>query len=183
MVNVHIRASVRFFSVALLAAACSFSFAATDGTKGANSTGSANINANVPAKVKISGMTDLDFDTALSSWSSGDLTETTTACVWSSTGGYTVKAASATPADTAFVLKASGQSDLPYSVTWTDSAATSTALSYDTATTATQVTDAGNQNCATGVLAQLSIKLAGADLEAAKAADYSGVINVTVATP
>lgn len=183
MINASIRASVRFASVAVLAAACSSVFAATDGTKDANSTGSANINANVPAKVKISGMTDLDFDSALAAWSSGDLTQATDACVWSSTGGYKVTAASATASDTAFVLKAAGQSDLPYSVTWTDSAATSTALSYNTATTATQVTDANNQNCTTGVKASLSIKLAGADLEAAKAADYSGVINITVATP
>lgn len=178
------RMSFRVAAVAVLAAACTSAFAATDGTKGTSSTGSANINANVPAQVKISGMTDLNFDAALASWTSGDLTQTTNACVWSSTGSYKVKAASATATDTAFVLTAAGQTtDLPYSVTWTDSAPTVTALTYNTDTTATQVTDANNQNCTTGVKAILSVTLAGADLEAARAAVYIGVINVTVSTP
>lgn len=175
--------SARFASVAVLAAACTSAFAATDGTKDTSSTGSADINANVPAKVKISGMTDLDFDADLASWGSGDLSKSTDACVWSSTGGYKVTAASATASDTAFVLKATGQSDLPYSVSWRDSAATDTSLAYNTATTATLVTDVNNQNCTTGTKAQLTVTLAGSDLEAARAADYSGVIQITVATP
>lgn len=180
-VPAHIyRSFVPVFSLGLLALLPSPVFAATDGNKDTTSTGSANVNANVPAKVKITGLADFDFDAALATWDSGDLTESDTVCVWSSTEGYNVTISTG---DGAFELVdiAATQTNVPYSVSWTDIGGAPAAVTYNTALNG-QSTNAANQNCTGGDTATLAVTLSGADLEAARAADYTSTMTIVVAS-
>ena len=88
--------------------------AATQGTLGATSTGSANISITKAMQAQITDIQDM----TLASWSIGDgaVTLTTNACVYSSTGSYKVTATGSGTAN-AFTL-ASGSNSLTYSVTW-----------------------------------------------------------------
>lgn len=181
-VPAHIyRSSVAVLFLGLLAFLSSPVFAAADGDKGSTSTGNANVNANVPAKVKISGLADFDFDAALETWDSGDLTESDTVCVWSSTEAYNV---TINTADGAFELVDTGatETNIPYSVDWTDIGGTAAAVTYNTALTGLS-TDANSQNCASGGdTATLAVTLSGSDLEAARAADYTSTMTIVVAS-
>jgi len=79
-------------------------------------------------------------------------------------------------------LTATGQNDLPYSVSWADEGSAADAITHGSAL-AGQGTTASNKNCTNtgGTNATLTVTLAEADLEAARAADYTGELTVVVA--
>ena len=110
--------------LALLATGAS---AATQGTLGSTSTGSVSINASVPNRIQLTGLTDVSFlnqDPAVAAASTQNV------CVWSntSTKGYFVTATGSGTAS-AFTL-ANGALTVPYSVEWAGSSgqASGTAL-------------------------------------------------------
>lgn len=88
--------------------------AATQGSLGTTSQGSATISVTKSVQAQISDISDM----TLSNWSIGDgaVTLTSDVCVYSTTGSYTVRATGSGIAN-AYTI-ASGLNLIPYSVTW-----------------------------------------------------------------
>jgi len=157
--------------------------ASTQGSLGTTSTGSVTINASVPARVKISGLTDVDLtnvDPSVDASVAQDI------CVWSNTAtsGYQITA-SGSGAANAFTLANGALPVVPYSVEWADTSGQTTGslLASGTALTG-QVSSATNSNCASGPAssASLIVKVGAADLQAMPAATiFTGTLTLLVA--
>lgn len=139
------------FAAAVLALATSTGAAAapTQGTLGATSTGSITINASVPGRVRISGLSDVTLaPTDLST----PATDTQDVCVWSNTVGrkYNIKATGSGTGG-AFEL-AAGASTYPYTVAWNAAGAGQTTGTTLTANTAlgSLSSAATSSDCAAG---------------------------------
>lgn len=149
------------------------------GTLGATSTGSILITASVPARARITGLTDVSFllqdpNTAASSAQN--------VCVWSNTSskGYTLTASGGT----GFTLT-NGALSVPYSVQWsaTSGQTTGTALTSGTAT-GTLTSTATQQSCSTGATStsSLIVSMSTTDLGTMQATtSYTGTLTLVVA--
>lgn len=166
--------------VSLLAA--SSASAATQGTLGATSTGSVTINASVPNRVQVSGLTDVAFTNQDPSTAASSAQNV---CVWSNTAtkGYNVTA-SGSGAASAFTL-ANAALTVPYSVEWAGSTGQASGTALVTGTALTGLTStATNASCASGPgsSASLIVKMSAANLQSMKAATtYTGTLTLLVA--
>lgn len=157
--------------------------ASTQGSLGATSTGSVNINASVPARVRISGLTDVDLtnvDPSVNALAAQNI------CVWSNTAarGYRVTATGSGAAN-AFTLASGALPVVPYSVEWAGTSGQTSGASLTTATALTgQTSSATNANCSSGPpsSASLIVKIGAADLQAMPASTtFSGTLTLVVA--
>ena len=147
--------------------------AATDGTLGSTSTGTAIINISKQNAVKITNLDDLDLGTA------GFLSATATAsddvCVYSSTGGYNI---TITSANGTFQLEDDNTpTNIPYSLNWT--AGATTAVTYNTAI----VGLVGNQSavdCGGSTNASFEVSVTAADFNAADPGSYTDTLTLSV---
>lgn len=160
--------------------------AATQGTLGATSTGSADISVTKATVAQITGLSDM----AIASYILGDGNQAlfTTACVYTSTvgGSYTVKA-TGSGAASAFTV-ANGPTTIPYTVVWNSGGVG--ALGTTGAALITNVTSATLTNAATdsatcagttpGPTAQLNVNFLGTLLDAAPAGTYTGTVTLLI---
>lgn len=156
--------------------------AATQGTLGATSTGSVTINASVPNRVQLSGLSDVSFlnqDPATAALNAQNV------CVWSntSTKGYNVTA-SGSGTGSAFTLN-NGALTVPYSLEWsgTSGQTSGTALTSGTAVTGLKST-ATSATCSSGASssASLIVKMSTGNLQTMQAATtYTGTLTLVVA--
>ena len=156
--------------------------AATQGSLGATSTGSVSISASVPARARISGLTDVAFtnqDPATAASSAQNV------CVWSNTAtrGYSITATGDGTAN-AFTL-AGASTTVPYTVQWNASSG-QTSGSALTAGTALGglVSTATQQACSSGPAssASLIVGMSAATLQTMQATtNYTGVLTLVVA--
>ena len=154
---------------------------ATDGALGATSTGTVSISASVPARARITGLSDVAFtnqDPGTPAANAQDV------CVWSNTAtkAYTITATGSGTAS-AFTLT-DGSGTVPYSVEWSDTSGSTsgTALVAGTASAA-QASAATNQICASGPAASASlvVKMATADLGTMTGgSNYTGTLTLLV---
>lgn len=155
--------------------------AATDGSLGATSTGSVAITASVPSRVRISGLTNVDFTNqdpaALAS-------KAQNVCIWSNTAtrGYSITA-TGSGAGNAFTLS-NGTATVPYSVAWSGliDQTSGSALSAGTASS-TLTSSATQQLCNSGPSgsASLIVGIATADLGTMYAgSNYAGTLTLLV---
>jgi hypothetical protein len=157
--------------------------ASTQGTFGATSTGSVNINASVPARVRISGLTDVDLT---NSDPSVDAQVAQDICVWSNTAtrGYRVTAMGSGSANS-FTLANGALPVVPYAVEWAGSSGQTTGASLTTGTPLTGLTSsATNSSCASGPAssASLIVKIGSPDLQAMPATtNFTGTLTLVVA--
>jgi len=157
--------------------------ASTQGSFGATSTGSVNINASVPARVRISGLTDVDLT---NSDPSADASVAQSVCVWSNTAtrGYRVTA-SGSGAANAFTLANGALPVVPYSVEWAGSSGQTTGTVLATGTPLTGLaSSATTSNCAAGPAssASLIVKIGAPDLQVMPATtNFSGTLTLVVA--
>jgi hypothetical protein len=156
--------------------------AATQGTLGSTSTGSVTINASVPNRIELTGLTDVSF---LNQDPSVAASNAQNVCVWSntSTKGYNVTASGSGTAS-AFTLS-SGSLTVPYSVEWSQTSGQSagTALATGTALTGLKST-ATNATCSSGAIssASLIVKMSTSNLQTMQAATtYTGTLTLVVA--
>jgi len=157
--------------------------ASTQGTLGATSTGSVTINASVPARVRISGLSDVDLtnvDPSVNAAVAQDV------CVFSNTvtRGYQVTATGSGAAN-AFTLANGALPEVPYTVEWASSSgqASGTPLATGSALTG-QTSAATNNNCASGPAASASliVRVGSTDLQAMPAATtFTGTLTLVVA--
>lgn len=114
--------------------------AATQGTLGSTSTGTANISITKSVQAQISDLSDM----TVSNWSIGDgaVTLFTNACIYSSTGSYKVTATGSGSLG-AFTI-ASGMNTIPYSVVWNAGGAGNLASTGSSLNTGVQSATFGN---------------------------------------
>lgn len=176
---------VRSFDRRLLGAVmmcvCGTGLAATDGTPGATSTGTALVTMQTQALARITDLDDIDLGT----WNgTTGLSAADNICVWSTTRGYQITASGSGTAG-AFTLT-DGTDTIAYSVAWDDAAgaASGTALATGTALTA-QASGATSATCQGGTTptATVLVSVSQTDLEAAtfNSAVYSGTLTLVVA--
>jgi hypothetical protein len=157
--------------------------AATQGTAGSTSTGSIDIKVKKDARVKISGLTDLQQ----ASWeaSNGDVVLTEDFCVYSTRalGGYKVNAQGSGSAN-AFAL-ANGTDTLPYSVKWNDGgagalAAPTVALTPNSLSSVFQHASTVDPGCSGGNTARLEVRVTAAQMASAVDGEYAGTLTLIV---
>lgn len=156
--------------------------AATQGSLGATSTGSISINASVPNRVQLSGLSDVSFlnqDPATAALNAQNV------CVWSNTTtkGYNVTA-TGSGAGSAFTL-ANGALTVPYSVEWAGSSGQSSGTALTSGSALTGLTSAATSaTCSAGPSssASLIVRIAAANLQGMRAATtYNGTLTLLVA--
>ncbi len=162
--------------------------AATQGTLGATSTGSANISVTKSVQAQISDLSDM----TLSNWSigGGAVTLYSNVCVYSSTGSYYVTA-SGSGTSNAFTIASSSRT-LPYSVTWNAggagaigntgtslTAATQSASPFANAATASATCSGGG---ASNDTARVVVGITSTDMTAATASatPYTGTLTMLI---
>lgn len=155
--------------------------AATDGTLGATSTGSVSISATVPGRVQISGLRDVPFGTVDPTTAASDAQDV---CVWSNTSGrvYSVTATGSGTSN-AFTLSA-GTNTLAYGVEWAASSGQTSGIALTAGTAlASLASTATHPTCSSGPAksASLIVKMSAADLQAAVAGSYTGILTLVVA--
>ncbi len=157
--------------------------AATQGSFGATSTGSVNINASVPGRVRISGLSDVTFSNVDPSAAAVDAQSV---CVWSntSTRGYSVTATGSGTAN-AFTLTDGASPEVPYTVEWagTSGQTSGTSLTAGSALTG-QTSTAINSDCTAGPAASASlvVSIGSPTLQSMTAGvTYAGTLTLVVA--
>ena len=156
--------------------------AATQGSFGTTSTGSVTINASVPNRIQLTGLTDVGFlnqDPTVAAANAQNV------CVWSNsaTRGYFITA-TGSGAASAFTL-ANGAATVPYTVEWAGTSAqtSGTALTASTALHGLTST-ATNPTCGSGPSssASLIVRMSTASLQSMQAAaTYTGTLTLVVA--
>lgn len=157
--------------------------ASTQGSFGSTSTGSVNINASVPARVRISGLTDVDLT---NSDPSANASVAQNVCVWSNTAtqGYRVTATGSGAAN-AFTLANAALPVVPYTVEWagTSGQTNGTALATGTALVG-QTSSATVSDCSSGPAssASLIVNIGSSALQAMPASTtFTGTLTLVVA--
>ena len=157
--------------------------AATQGSFGATSTGSLTINASVPGRVRISGLSDVTFSSVDPSINA---TDAQNVCVWSntSTRGYSITATGSGTAG-AFTLASGALPVAPYTVQWAASSGQTSGTSLSAATALTgQTSSAINSDCSAGpsASASLVVSMSSATLQGMSAGvTYNGTLTLVVA--
>lgn len=158
-------------------------FASTQGSFGATSTGSLNINASVPGRVRISGLSDVSFANADPSANASDAQNV---CVWSntSTRGYNITA-TGSGSGGAFTLASGALPVVPYTVEWAGSSGQTSGTSLAATTAlAGQTSTAINSDCSAGpsASASLIVSIGSSTLQGMSAGvAYSGTLTLVVA--
>ncbi|HET9398780.1 MAG TPA: hypothetical protein VFO45_08185 [Sphingomicrobium sp.] len=179
----------RTFKISAIAglAACAVlaepALASTQGSFGATSTGSVTINASVPGRVRISGLSDVTFSSVDPSV---DASDAQNVCVWSntSTRGYTITATGSGAAN-AFTLASGALPEVPYTVQWASSSGqtSGTGLTAGSALTG-QTSSATNSDCSAGpaATASLVVSIGSSTLQSMNAGvTYNGTLTLVVA--
>jgi hypothetical protein len=173
-------------SVAVLAASmlhAEAALASTQGSFGSTSTGSVTINASVPGRVRISGLSDVTFSNVDPSAAA---TDAQNVCVWSntSTRGYTITA-SGSGAANAFTLASGALPAVPYSVEWASSSGQTSGTSLTAGAALTgQTSSAINSDCSAGPTASASlvVSMGSSTLQSMTAGvTYNGTLTLVVA--
>lgn len=156
--------------------------ASTQGTLGSTSTGSVSINASVPTRVQLSGLSDVAF---LNQDPTTVASNAQNVCVWSNTAtkGYNITA-SGSGASGAFTL-ANASLTVPFTVEWAGSAGQSSGTALVTGAALTGLTSTStNPTCSAGASssASLVVKIAAPDLQSMQGATtYTGTLTLVVA--
>lgn len=167
--------------LALALAGSGHAMAATQGSLGATSTGSAAISASVPNRARISGLTDVAFTNVNTNVTAS---RSQNVCVWSNTAtkSYRVTATGSGAANT-FRL-ANGALFVPYAVRWNAASGqtTGTLLTRGVASPV-MVSTATHQSCATGpaTTSSLNLRITAANLSLMQAqTTYAGTLTLLV---
>jgi len=156
--------------------------AATQGTLGGTSSGSVVINASVPNRIELTGLTDVSL---LNQDPTVDALSAQNVCVWSNTNtkGYYVTATGSGIAS-AFTLS-NGATIVPYNVEWAGSSGQSAGTPLVTATALHGlISTATNPTCVAGPSssASLVVKIPSPNLQAMQpATTYTGTLTLVVA--
>lgn len=150
--------------------------AATQGSLGSTSTGSATVSLTIPPVFEISGLSDL----ALGSYSGAAMAGNEDVCVYQNGGGaYHVLATSSTGS---FQVSDGASHTIPMDVRWNNKIGTSgnTSLVYNTATAETGANITSADCSSGGKSADLQVNFTLAALQVAPAATYDATLTVVI---
>ncbi|MEM9604284.1 MAG: hypothetical protein AAGA11_15560 [Pseudomonadota bacterium] len=171
------------FPVALSAGLllCGVAQAATQGTLGASSTGTAEITISKGDVVLITNITDVNFP----QWTAGggDQNADGQACVYSSTGSYSIQATS-TNGTGVFEMTDGSNNALAYTLSWIDDQSGAAAVPLNSGqVNTTTMAGSSSTSCAdlSGVNARFAVSITEAALDAVPAGSYSDTLTLTVA--
>jgi hypothetical protein len=156
---------------------------ATQGSFGASSTGSVSINASVPGRVRISGLSDVTFSNVDPSVAAVD---SQSICVWSntSTRGYSITATGSGTAN-AFTLTDGASPEVPYTVEWAETSGQTSGTSLTAGSALTgQASTAINSDCTAGPAASASlvVSMGSSTLQSmTTGVTYAGTLTLVVA--
>jgi hypothetical protein len=161
-----------------LAIGSGLAVAATQGTLGASSSGTVTINSTKGAAVQISGLSDFTFPPSATTPAPIEQT----ACVYSTTGAYTVVATSSHAAGGSFRLN-NGASFINYEVNWygVASGGTASSLSSGTQSGNQAGADTTSTSCGGGADSRIGIAIDAVSFTAAPAGTYSDTLTLLVA--
>ena len=157
--------------------------ASTQGSFGSTSTGSISINASVPGRVRISGLSDVSF---VNADPTSAATNAQNVCVWSntSTRGYSITA-TGSGSGSAFTLANGANPAVPYTVQWAGSAGQSSGTGLASGAALTGLTStATNSDCSAGpsASASLIVTIGSSTLQSMVAGvNYTGSLTLVVA--
>jgi hypothetical protein len=160
-----------------------FSFAATQGSLAATSSGSVAISVKKDVRVKVSSLSDLTQD----AWEdgNGDVVLTNDVCIYSTRamGGYKV-APLGSGANNAFTLS-NGANTLAYELKWQDGgegnlSAPTTSLTANTVSSNFQHASTTSPNCSAGKTARMEVRIGANNMSAASDGIYTGVLTLIV---
>lgn len=157
--------------------------ASTQGSFGPTSTGSVTINASVPGRVRISGLSDVNFTSVDPSVAASNAQNV---CVWSntSTRGYSITATGSGAAN-AFTLASGALPVVPYTVAWAQTSGQTSGSSLAASTALTgQASTATNSDCSAGPAASASliVSIGSPTLQSMTAGvTYNGTLTLVVA--
>lgn len=155
--------------------------AATDGLLSSSSTGTSNITLNKGDLVQINNLTDVRF----ANWTAGMGAQSATgdACVYSTTGGYLVKAVSSSGVN-AFALSDGGSNQIPYELDWADRqrrpetrVSLENGITYPRPLRSAELLNCGDVG---GTNVTFTVKLREADLQAAPVGNYADILTFIV---
>lgn len=164
------------FAAAIVSAAA---LAATQGNVGSTSTGTAEINATKGNSVRISALADVTFPPSLTTPDPADQT----ACIFSSTGNYTIEATSSYGSGGTFRLKDGGSDYINYGVNWYNVATGGgpTALSNGTASSTITGANTTSTTCAGGTNSRFEITIDNGTFTSAPPNTYNDTLTLLVA--
>lgn len=177
MVNVSSLSSKLAF--VFLCGISSAAFAASDGSKGADSTGSAEVSTNVPGKIQITNLSDIDLGT----WNTGNQSGSASGiCVWSTLRQYSLTATGSLAGNAFGVTNGEAtETTIPFSVEWTNgSDAAIPIVAGQKVSNLSAVSKSANCNGANDETSTLAVSILEADLEAAIADNYTGTVTLFV---
>ena len=157
--------------------------ASTQGLFGSTSTGSISINASVPGRVRISGLSDVSF---VNVDPSSPASNAQNVCVWSntSTRGYSITA-TGSGSGSAFTLSNGANPAVPYNVEWAGSASQPSGSGLVSGAALTGLTStATNSDCSAGpsASASLIVSIGSSTLQSMVAGvNYTGTLTLVVA--
>ena len=163
---------------AIALGAASFAAAATAGTLGATSTGTAEIDVVIADRVQVTGLDDINLGTF---GGAGDMTGATAFCVYrNGTGLYDMTVSSANESGTTF-RATDGSNFLSYVVRFDDDADASDGAAIGSSAQETAIAGNGTSlNCGSSDNASLHVTFAEADLLSADTGSYNDTITVLV---
>ena len=148
--------------------------AASDGTLGSTSTGSADVLIIKDDAVNLTNVGDLD----LGQFSSvaADISASDDVCVFNSTASYRV---TVTSANSAFELR-NGADSIPYELTWQDSVAAAASPLVHAAAFGGQSGDRSSPTCGGSTNATFEVTVASADFNSAAPGTYSDTLTLMI---
>ncbi len=158
-------------ALASLLAAAGTTYGATQGSLGAESTGSLDVTVTIEERVQISGLNDI----ALGTYSgAGDLSGSDDFCVYrNGTGFYTLEVGSQNPATSGAFRLTNGTAFIPYSVS-----VNGTSLLHGENVEGTG--HASSVTCGSSTNASLAVEVLASDLQAAPSGAYADTITLVV---
>ena len=167
---------MKFFRIAVIASLTAISgvaIAATDGTTGAQSSGSSDVTVTKQQIVRITGVDNIEFG-ALGFLTAAE-SVASAMCIYSSAGGYNVTASSTT----GYALTSGdATTDVAYTATWNGANLVLDTALGGQAGNSTEIdcaSDTDNSN------ATLAVTLDTASFNSAEAATYTGTLTLTIA--
>jgi len=165
----------------VLAFGAGSAMAATQGTLGTSSTGTAEITISKGDVVLITNITDVNFP----QWTAGggDQNADGQACVYSSTGNYSIRATS-TNGVGAFQMDDGSNNKLTYTIGWVDDQAGAGAVALTTGqVSATTMVGSSSTSCNDlgGVNARFQVGITEAALDAVPSGSYADTLTLVVA--
>lgn len=163
---------------ALAALGASLAYAASQGTLGTTSTGTIQINASKTSAVMISGLADITFPAS----STTPAPASQTACLYSTTGSYTIQATSGNAQGLQFRLKDGGTDYIKYSTDWFNATTGGTDTSLNSGQTSGTISGANttSTNCGGGTNARVQITIDSTTFGSAPTGAYNDTLTLLV---